>query len=129
MKIGEVAVRSGVPVKTIRFWEEERLLPEAARTPSGYRRYDGGVIERLTFIRQAQAAGFRLDQIRQVLEIADSGDRPCRHVSEVIERRRAEVDARIAELEATRARLHALARRAAAQDPVDCRGYCSIIGP
>ena len=129
MKIGEVAAQTGVPIKTIRFWEEQRLLPEPGRTPSGYRRYDRGVIERLTFIRQAQAAGFRLDQIRQVVAIADSGDPPCRHVSDVIEQRLAEVQARIAELEATRARLRTLARRAAAQDPADCHGFCSIIRP
>jgi DNA-binding transcriptional MerR regulator len=129
MKIGELAARTGVPVKTIRFWEDERLVPEPARTGSGYRQYDPAAVERLAFIRQAQAAGFRLDQIRQILDIADSGDRPCAHVGSVIEQRLAEVDARIAELEATRDRLRVLGRRAAAQDPADCRGLCSIIEP
>jgi DNA-binding transcriptional MerR regulator len=85
------------------------------------------VVERLTFIRQAQAAGLSLDQIRQILDIADTGDPPCLHVGGLIDRRLAEVEARIAELEATRARLHVLASRAAAQDPADCRGMCSII--
>lgn len=119
----------GVPIKTIRFWEGERLLPEPDCTPSGYRRYESAVVERLTFIRQAQAAGFRLDRIRQILEISDSGDRPCRHVTEVIERCVAEVEARIAELGATRTHLRTLARRAAAHDPAECRGYCSVIRP
>ncbi len=129
MKIGEIAAQAGVSVKTIRFWEDERLLTEPGRTPSGYRQYDRSVIERLTFIRQAQAAGFRLDQIRQVLDISDSGDAPCQHVSGVIDQRLAEIDARIVELEATRARLRTLARRASALDPADCRGFCSIIRP
>jgi DNA-binding transcriptional MerR regulator len=129
MRIGELAARTGVPVKTIRFWEDERLVPEPTRTRSGYRQYDTAAVERLSFIRQAQAAGFRLDQIRQILDIADSGDRPCAHVGNVIDQRLAEVDARIAELEATRDRLRLLARRAAAQDTADCRGFCSIIEP
>jgi DNA-binding transcriptional MerR regulator len=81
----------------------------------------------LTFIRHAQAGGLTLRQIRQVLEIGVSGDPPCEHVGRVVEERLAEVDARIAELAATRAHLQMLVRRAAAQDPADCRGYCSII--
>ena len=56
MKIGEVAGRSGVPAKTIRFWEDRHLLLAPARTASGYRDYDPAVLERLAFIRHAQAA-------------------------------------------------------------------------
>ena len=54
MKIGEVAERSGVPAKTIRFWEDHRLLPAPARTPAGYREFDPAILERLAFIRHAQ---------------------------------------------------------------------------
>ena len=127
MRIGEIAARSGVPAKTIRFWEERRLLPDPDRTAAGYRVYDPSTVQRLTFVRHAQAAGFTLDQIRQVLGIGDSGQPPCQHVSELIDRRLAEVDARIAELQATRGHLGVLARRAAQQDPAECQGYCSIL--
>jgi MerR family Zn(II)-responsive transcriptional regulator of zntA len=68
MRIGEVAGRAGVPAKTIRFWEDQHLLPPPARTPAGYRDYDPAILERLAFIRHAQAAGLALDAIRQVLE-------------------------------------------------------------
>jgi MerR family transcriptional regulator, copper efflux regulator len=127
MRIGAVAQEAGVPAKTIRFWEQEGLLASPERTPAGYRDYRPEVVERLTFIRHAQAGGLTLRQIRQVLDIGDSGDPPCEHVGRVVEERLAEVDARIAELAATRAHLQRLVRRAAAQDPTDCRGYCSII--
>jgi len=127
MKIGEIAARSGVPAKTIRFWEEQGLLPEPSRTEAGYRLYDATTIDRLTFVRHAQAAGFALDQIRQVLDIGDSGAAPCQHVTELIAGRLVDVDARIAELEATRDHLRVLAKRAAAQDPAECEGYCSIL--
>lgn len=129
MRIGEIAAMSGVPAKTIRFWEEVHALPEPSRTPSGYRVYDASTIERLGFVRHAQAAGFSLDQIRQVLDIGDSGNSPCRHVRDLIDGRLAEVDARIAELEATRKHLRVLARRAAGQNPAECHGYCSILQP
>jgi DNA-binding transcriptional MerR regulator len=127
MKIGEVAAQSGVPAKTIRFWEEQRLLPEPSRTAAGYRLYEASTIERLTFVRHAQAAGLALDQIRQVLDIGDSGAAPCQHVSDLIAGRLVDVDARIAELVATRDHLRVLAQRAAAQDPAECHGYCSIL--
>jgi len=127
MQIGEVAGRSGVPAKTIRFWEDQHLLPAPARTPAGYRDYDPGVLERLAFIRHAQAAGLTLDAIRQVLDIRDGGQPPCVHVADLIARRLGEVEARLAELTRARDQLAALSRRAAAQDPADCRGYCSII--
>jgi DNA-binding transcriptional MerR regulator len=127
MKIGEAAGRSGVPAKTIRFWEDRRLLRAPARTASGYRDYDPDVLERLAFIRRAQAAGLTLEHIRQVLDIRDGGQPPCIHVAGLIARRLAEVEARLAELARARDQLAALAARAAAQDPADCRGYCSII--
>src|SRR6516225_9835925 len=126
MKIGEVAERSGVPAKTIRFWEDQRLLPAPARTPASYRAYDPAVLERLAFIRHAQAAGLTLEHIRQVLDIRDEGQPPCVHVADLIARRLAEVEARLAELARARDQLAALAVRAAAQDPADCRGYCSV---
>ncbi len=127
MRIGEVAGRTEVPAKTIRFWEDRHLLPSPARTPAGYRDYDPAILERLAFIRHAQAAGLTLDAIGQVLDIGDGGQPPCVHVAGLIARRLTEVEARLAELARTRDQLAALAARAAAQDPADCRGYCSII--
>src|SRR5260370_1905518 len=127
MRIGEIAGRAGVPAKTIRFWEEQGMLPAPARTAAGYRDYGPAILERLAFIRHAQAAGLTLEQIRQVLGIRDGGQPPCEHVTGLIARRLGEVEARLAELARARDQLAALAERAAAQDPVDCRGYCSII--
>jgi len=127
MKIGEIAARAGIPAKTIRFWEDQQLLPPPARTPAGYRDYDPAILKRLAFIRQCQAAGLTLEQIRQVLGIRDGGQPPCVHVTGLITRRLAEVEARLADLARTRDQLTALAARAAAQDPADCLGYCSII--
>jgi DNA-binding transcriptional MerR regulator len=127
MRIGEISSRAGVPAKTIRFWEDQHLLPSPRRTPAGYRDYDPSVMDRLAFIRHGQAAGLTLAAIRQVLDIRDGGQPPCAHVTDLIARRLAEVDARLAELSRTRDQLVVLAARAAAQDPADCRGYCSIV--
>jgi MerR family transcriptional regulator, copper efflux regulator len=127
MKIGEIAGQAGVTAKTIRFWEDQGLLPPPARIPADYRDYDPAILERLAFIRHAQSAGLTLDAIRQVLDIRDGGEPPCAHITGLIARRLAEVEARLAELTRARDQLAALAERAAAQDPADCQGYCSII--
>ena len=85
-------------------------------------------MERLAFIRHAQAAGLTLEHIRRVLDIRDGGRPPCVHVTGLIAQRLGEVEAGLAELTRTRDQLAALATRAAAQDPADCQGYCSILG-
>jgi len=129
MRIGELAARSGVTAKTIRFWEAKGLLPDPARTRAGYRDYDSDTLERLDFIRHAQTAGLTLAEIRQVLEISDTGQAVCGHVTDLIHQHLTDVDQRINELEETRSLLNRLAERAADQDPADCDGYCAILRP
>lgn len=127
MLIGELADHTGTTAKTLRFYENEGLLPEPGRTASGYRDYPRGAVDRVAFIRDAQSAGFTLRQIGQVLAIRDGGRPPCEHVGQLIEVRLSDIDNRIAELEQTRARLNELARRTRELDPADCGGYCDII--
>jgi MerR family transcriptional regulator, copper efflux regulator len=127
MRIGDVADRAGVPAKTIRYWEDRHLLAPPARTPAGYRDYDEAILDRIAFIRQAQAGGLTLDAIGQVLGIRDGGQPPCVHVTSLIAQRLAEVEAKLTELTRTRDQLAALAGRAAEQDPAECHSYCSII--
>ena len=129
MRIGELADEAGVSTKTIRFWEAEGLVADPDRTPAGYRDYGPEAIERLRFIRHAQTAGLALEEIRQVLAIADRGRPPCEHVTALIRRHLVDVDQRIRELTDTRRRLRHLARRAENQDPGACDGYCSILEP
>ena len=129
MRIGELAVQSGVTAKTIRFWEAEGLLANPVRTPSGYRDYDLVALDRLSFIRHAQTAGLTLAEIRQILTISDTGEPPCGHVTDLIHQHLTHVDHRIRELNETRSLLDRLAKRAADQNPADCDGYCAILQP
>jgi DNA-binding transcriptional MerR regulator len=73
LTIGEVARRAGVATSSIRYYEREGLLPEPARV-SGQRRYDGAVLGRLAFIGVAQSAGFKLREIRALVDGVDSAD-------------------------------------------------------
>lgn len=98
LKIGEVSKLSGVGVEALRFYERGGLLGRPARTAGGYRVYGADVLERLAFIRRAQALGFSLDEIRRVIEDARKGQSPCDEVREIVRRRLAELDERMREL-------------------------------
>lgn len=130
MRVGELSEMTGVPTKTIRFYEDLGLLPRADRTPSGYRDFAGDAVDRLGFIRAAQAVGLTLGEIRSVVGLRDRGETPCEHVLDLIEARAEDVDRRIAELEVLRGELRRLARRAKRLDPEACEPgrVCHIIG-
>lgn len=129
MLIGEVAGRSGVSAKTIRYYESLDLLPPPARADNGYRSYDESILTRLAFIRSAQASGLTLGEIRGVLGFRDRGETPCDHVRALIDQRAAELDERIDELMRLRAELTRLSQRARRLDPADCEPamVCHII--
>ena len=127
VKIGELARRGATTAKTIRFYEQAGLLPEPARTPSGYRVYDPQIVARLTFISRAQAAGLSLREVRQVLAIADRGEQPCGHVVQVLTERLDQVRARIAELQVVEQHLSGLLGYAGQAPPRDDAGVCWIL--
>ncbi len=85
LKIGEVAAQSGVSIDTLRYYERLGLLPKPARTPSGYRLYEGRVVDRVSFIKRAQSFGFTLDEIKQVLQLETADPQTCSRVLKMIE--------------------------------------------
>lgn len=131
MRIGQLADAAGVSAKTVRYYEGEGLLHEPDRTPSGYRDYDADTVDRLAFIRHAQAAGLTLRQIREILEVRDGGHAPCRHVADLVAHRLDEVERRLDELQHTHAQLRQLKQRLDTLDPADCApsAICSAIPP
>ena len=127
MKIGELARSTGVTVKTLRFYEGEGLLPEPDRTASGYRDYPPDATARVTFIRTAQAAGLKLRQIGEILDIREQGEPPCQHVRALVHDRLAEVDDRIVDLDRIRNELLTIVSRLEMLEPADCDQYCRAI--
>lgn len=129
MLIGEVADRSGVSAKTVRYYEDIGVLDPPTRSSSGYRDFDEAVLDRLTFIRSAQAAGLTLGEIRGIVALRDDGETPCGHVLELLRARATEIDRTIRELRALRTDLERLVERAEGLDPADCesRQVCHVI--
>jgi class 3 adenylate cyclase/DNA-binding transcriptional MerR regulator len=104
LKIGELASQSGLSRDTIRFYEREALLPEPQRTPAGYRLYSPDVVARLSFIKQAQALGFSLTEIRDVLDGYHDAS-GCRQVASLLSQKIAELDRRLRAIHTLRALL------------------------
>jgi len=96
--ISALAKQAGVPVKTIRYYEDVGLLPKPSRTASGYRLYSPDSADRLRFIKKAQHLGLRLDEIKEILELADRGRCPCGHVQTFLKTRLCELQQKIADL-------------------------------
>jgi DNA-binding transcriptional MerR regulator len=129
MRISVLAAWAGLSTKTIRFYEQAGLLPEPPRTSAGYRDYPAEAAARLAFVRDAQAAGLTLSEIRGVLAIRDGGQAPCQHVTGLLDQHLAQVEQRLADLTQAREVLRDLKRRAAATDPAECTAdqVCSIL--
>jgi len=105
LTIGALARRAGVAIDTVRYYEREGLLPEPLRRASGYRSYGEGTVAQLRFIRRAKTLGFTLQEIRELLALSVDRRRGVKAVKQRAQRRLADIEARIAELERVRAGL------------------------
>jgi DNA-binding transcriptional MerR regulator len=120
VRIGELADAVGTSTKTLRFYEEQGLLPEAERTPTGYRDYSPDVVSRIDFIRRGKAAGLTLAQIREILLIRDRGQAPCAHVRDLLDTRLADLDEQINKLAALRDTITQLRDQESTPEPATC---------
>jgi len=98
MVIHELTQRTGVPTKTIRYYESIGLLPRPKRMSNNYRQYAPADAERLRFIASARTLGFSLEDISEILAARDSGIAPCQRVLDAIGQRLNEIDRHIADL-------------------------------
>jgi len=95
VQIGKVAQTLGVNPKTIRYYEEIGVIPEAPRNSAGYRLYDRDDFDRLSFILRARSLDFSLDDIGEILSLREDGEAPCLYVTELVDKRISDIDARI----------------------------------
>lgn len=93
--IGRLAAAAGVNLQTVRYYQRRGLLPLSPRPISGYRRYSHTDVQRIRFIKRAQALGFTLREIRQLLELSE---RSCGEVRPLAEIKRDDVASRIRDL-------------------------------
>ncbi|MBD2597491.1 heavy metal-responsive transcriptional regulator [Nostoc spongiaeforme FACHB-130] len=97
-QIGVVAKESGVPIKTIRYYEELGLLKSSGRTEGGFRLFNTDVLARLHFIKRAQSLGLTLAEIKEFLNVHDEGELPCEHIKIKLEDKVQAIDDQIQQL-------------------------------
>ena len=131
MLIGELARRSGVGRKALRFYERRGLLDEPPRTQAGYRDYPEEAADRLRFVRAAQAAGLTLAEIAEIIAIRDQGRPPCGHVIGLLDTRAEEIEAQISQLRRLHTEIAELRRRSVQIDPSTCApdAICEVLLP
>lgn len=120
MNISQAAERSGVPAKTIRYYEEIGLIPPAERTASGYRQYGAKEVETLRFINRARSLGFSVPDVQALLGLWRDRQRASRDVRAMAERHLDVIEQKIAELQTMRDTLTDLIGRCHGDDRPDC---------
>ena len=119
--IGKLAKAAGVNVETVRFYEREGLIARPLKRGTGWRQYDNDALRTIRFIKRAQALGFSLAEIRQLLALRTNRVDRCGDVRRSAEEKVADIDARIADLQAMRAALADLIERCHARgDHLSC---------
>lgn len=120
MNIGTAAARSGVPAKTIRYYESIGLIPRAARTGGNYRDYDDQDLQTLRFIQRARRLGFAVKDVASLLALWRDRRRASADVKRLAEDHIAEIDRRMEELRGMRNTLVHLVERCHGDERPDC---------
>ena len=124
LTIGQLARGADVSVETIRYYERRELLPDPPRSPAGYRKYPAETVRRVRFIKRAQALGFTLSEIVELLALEVSADGSCGDVEAKAQRTIRRIEDKIAELDRMHSALKALTHSCRAGLPT---GECPII--
>ncbi|MGR3513452.1 MAG: Cu(I)-responsive transcriptional regulator [Paracoccaceae bacterium] len=119
MNIGDVATASGLPAKTIRYYEDIDLI-RPARGPNGYRDFSDSDVHKLTFLRRARSLGFSIEECRTLLSLYEDRDRASSDVKALAADHLARIAEKIAELQALQATLETLVTRCHGDDRPDC---------
>jgi Cu(I)-responsive transcriptional regulator len=119
MNIGDVSERSGLPAKTIRYYEDIGLI-RPQRGGNGYRAFSNADVHKLAFLGRARSLGFSIDACRALMALYDDEERASSEVKQVAEAHLEQIDRKIAELQGMRATLAHLIHRCHGDDRPDC---------
>lgn len=127
MNVGAAARRSGLPAKTIRYYEEIGLI-SPSRAGNGYRDYSGGDIHQLTFLKRARNLGFSIDDCRQLIALYQDRERASHDVREIAAAHVTAIEDKMRELQSMRATLQKLIHACHGDDRPDCPILDDIAG-
>src|ERR1700750_566697 len=123
MTAGALAKQAGVKIDTVRYYERHGLLPKPPRTNSGYRAFPHASLGRLRFIKRAQALGFTLNEVKQLLALRFSPGITCTDVRKRAQAKLADIQQKIDSLHAMKRALQQLVSACAADGPASDRSF------
>jgi DNA-binding transcriptional MerR regulator len=106
--IGQVTDISGIPIRTIRYYESLGLIKSLRRTEGGFRQFSLDVLTRLAFIKRAQNLGLSLEEIGNILQVYDQGQAPCGEIKEKLQDKLLQIDRQIDQLLTLRSEIKGL---------------------
>ena len=121
MNISQAALRSSLPVKTLRYYEEIGLVCPARIKANDYRDYSESDVENLRFIQRARAVGFSLEVCRELLGLYKDRNRRCSQVKTLVMEKIDQVEKQLQELQALKSVLVDMAKSCAGDDSTDCK--------
>ena len=120
MKIGQAATLSGLSIKTIRYYDQTKLISPQVNPRTGYRDYSDSDVAKLQFIGRARRFNFSIEECRELLGLYEDKSRSSREVKALAERKISEIDIKLAELEKLKAQLSDVVTRCSGDDRPDC---------
>lgn len=118
--IGEVAKRTGVPAKTIRYYEETGLIPAAGRAANGYRVYDARAVHLLRFVKRARDLGFSMQEVSSLLALWADEERSSADVKKLATQHLQAIERKIAELKSLQHTMQTLVKNCRGDNRPDC---------
>jgi len=125
MRIGRVAEQVGITVEAIRFYEKQGLIEAPGRNESGYREYPEDVVQHLFFMKRAKDLGFSLKEIKELMLLRYTPGTTCSEVKKQAERKIADIDRKMEDLQRMRKALVKLAASCPGQGPLSA---CPLVG-
>ncbi len=129
MTRGELAVRTGCNIETIRYYEQIRLLPAPPRSQGGHRLYGQELLKRLNFVRRSRALGFTLEEIRGLLRLVDGGKYTCAQVEARALDHLHEIQRKISDLKKLKRVLEAMASQCSGGTVPECPIIDALFDP
>lgn len=120
MNISQAAKATGLSSKTIRYYEQQGIIPAAQRTANGYRFYGTSQLEMLSFIKRARGMGFSLEQSRELLQLSRDPSRTSAEVKQKAEQHIDQIDQQIEQLQQMRSVLSAAVEHCRGDENAEC---------
>ena len=118
--IGKLSSETGVKVPTIRYYEQQKLIPDPARSEGNHRLYSKDHVKRLKFIKRSRELGFNLNEVKQLLGLNDGAEPNCEQVNSITKEHLFKVNAKIADLQTIAEHLFVLSQRCTEGSSTKC---------